>query len=63
MELIAGAIIYSVIVITLAVMTAYCLKKDWPLLAVLFGLTLVTVSCNLKINNHETKNPTIEVTE
>ncbi len=63
MELIAGAIVYSVIIVTLAVMTAYCLKKDWPLLAVLFGLTLVTVSCNLKVHDSNSNQPSMEVTE
>ncbi len=54
MELIAGAIVYSVIILSLAGLTAYCLKVDWPLLAVLFALTLVTVSCNLQITGTET---------
>lgn len=51
MELIAGAILYSVIIITLGALTAYCLKIDWPLLAVIFAISLITVSCNIKITS------------
>lgn len=58
MEYIAGAIIFSVIIVTLGLLIAYSIKKDWPLLVLLFSLTLITVSCNLNITTEKTADPT-----
>lgn len=57
MEYISGAIIFSVIIITLGLLIGYSIKKDWPLLVVLFSLTFATVSCNLNIGTIKSSDP------